>query len=163
MLAQELCSSEGDVSIRASSSSTTSSKVGRVQYCLRPSSGNSSLYWALVCNSTFHLSEAHVACRSNNPDYAAYNTLPGVMWVSSISYSYQLSIAKCVPSFPLLLPALFYSSSFSISTSQILPGWPYLPGGGAVWWVWKLNGRLQRDRGVFVKVLSRHCSRRELQ
>ena len=95
MFAVEQCFSEGAVSIRASGSSTTSSTAGRVQYCLRPSSGNGSLFWALVCNSTFHLNEAHVACRSSNPDYAAYNTLPGAMWASSLVLRYIICTYVC--------------------------------------------------------------------
>lgn len=77
--AVERCTRVGDVSIQASSSNNTFSTAGRVQYCIQPNNGGGSLFWAVVCNSTFRLNEAHVACRSNSLTHAAYTALPGAM------------------------------------------------------------------------------------
>ena len=78
---RQACFSEGVVSFRVdtSTSSSSSNTAGRVEYCFRHSSAGGGLYWAIVCNSTFLLNEAHVACRTNDSAYSAYTTLPGAV------------------------------------------------------------------------------------
>ena len=73
------CFSEGAVSIRSSTSSSSSNTAGRVEYCFRPSSAGGALFLGIVCNSTFLLNEAHVACRTKHSAYSAYTTLPGAV------------------------------------------------------------------------------------